>query len=573
MRLIPITEWLPAYDRHWLRRDLVAGAVVASILIPEGMAYAQIAGLGPDALFRTAPFAILGYALLGPSRRLVVATSGAAAALSGTLAASLAAAGSPEFARVTATVAVIAGVAAIGFGLLRFGFVSSFLSRPVAVGFVFGLAGTIAVKQAPKLLGVEAPAHGEFFERLGALLSRLGETRPLTLAIGAASLVALVVLERFARRVPAPLVVLAAAIIASELLGLEGRGVAVVGAVKGGLALPALPIVPLDQLLALVPGALGLALVVYAEGIGAAEGIAARHGERVRPNQELIGLGGANLLAGLFRGFPVGSSLSNSAANDAAGASTPVSTLAAAALTLIVGLALTGLLAPLPEATLAAIVIHAIWGMFDVRALREFLRVDPPELAAACAAILGVLALGTMPGLALGVGLSLLLLALSASRIDVAVLGRRGNAWVDQHHAPDAAEVPGVLVTRPNGQLWFANAGRARDRVAALVLERHPRALVVDLEVSWTLDVTSVEMLQQALETLRRQDVFVVLARVHERVRERLGNAGLLAGLEGRIFMDVEAAVAAARTFGASAPVGAPATPAVRAADLDAERR
>src|SRR5512139_3672497 len=336
-RFLPILNWLPGYERAWLRGDILAGLTVLALLIPEGMAYAEIAGMPPQTAFYAAPIGLLMYSIFGTSRQLVVAVSAVIATMSAATIAPLAAAGSTEYAVLTAGLAVLAGLVAILAGLFKLGRIASFFSESVLAGFVTGLALTIAIKQVPKLFGLEA-SHGNFWQRLYDILTHLDETHLLTFAIGMASIALLFFLEHRFHKLPAALIVMLLGIIVSALFGLSQLGVHVVGDIPAGLAAPKLPGLSMNQWLLLLPGAFGLALVNFAEAYGPARSFANKHRYEIEANQELIGLGFANFGAGLFQGFPIGSSLSKSAANDRAGAHSQMSGIIAAGVTIVVAL-------------------------------------------------------------------------------------------------------------------------------------------------------------------------------------------------------------------------------------------
>lgn len=432
------------------------------------------------------------------------------------------------------------------FGLLRLGFVSNFLSHPVTVGFIFGLAATIVIKQLPKLFGIEG-SSGDFFERLAHLVRHLSETHGKTMLVGFAALAFLALWERYVPSVPGPLVVLVLAIIVSSAFGLKDHGVEVVGTLHGGIRAPKLPAITWHDFVALLPGAAGLALVVYAEGLGAAQSIASKHGDQVQPNQELIGYGAGNAAAGLFGGFAIGVSLSKSAANDEAGASTQVAGIVAAAITIVTALALTGLFTNLPEAVLAAIVVFAIRKMFNVAELHRFFTLRRDEFWLALVALFGVLIFDTLPGLALAVVTSLLLLAYRASRPAVTVLHRdaaTGGRWLEAEPATD--EPPGVLVARVDGPLWYASANEVVSAVRVLVEDRpQSRAIVLDLVSSVDLDITSIEALHHLSDELHGEGRTLSIARAGHDLDDQLRRCGLANQLDG-IHPTVESAVHAA---------------------------
>ncbi|HJS19401.1 MAG TPA: SulP family inorganic anion transporter [Anaerolineales bacterium] len=523
-RFLPILGWLPGYDRAWLRGDILAGLTVLALLIPEGMAYAEIAGMPPQTAFYAAPIGLLLYAVFGTSRQLVVAVSAAIATMSAAAVAPLAAVGSPEYAILSAGLAILAGLVSILAGVFRLGRIASFFSASVLAGFVTGLALTIAIKQVPKLFGLEG-GQGNFWERLYDILIHLDETHILTLLMGAVSISLLIFLEHRFHKLPAALIVMLLGILFSSLVGLEQLGVHVVGEIPAGLAPPKLPGLSVDQWLLLLPGAFGLALVNFAEAYGPARSFASKHRYPVAANQELVGLGAANFGAGLFQGFPIGSSLSKSAANDRAGARTPVSLIVCAVLTALVALFFTPFFAPLPEAVLAAVVVVAIAGMVKIGAIRRLYRLNRMDFALAITAMLGVLTFEALEGLLIAVILSLLALVWRASQSKLSVLGREPGRLIfsDIHRHPENHTLPGLLILRPDEGLFFANADALRTEIVNLV-EQAPSVKVVllDLEMSNQLDVPSVDMLAELQQELESRNVQLWLARLHSPLHEAI---------------------------------------------------
>ena len=528
---IPILRWLPRYSRMWLRGDIIAGITLVGLAVPESLGYAQIAGVPLQFGLYALLGGLLGYAIFGSSRQLVVGPSAGLAAISAATIAGLAASGSDRYLTLTAGLALLSGVVAILCGLLRLGFVAQFLSEPVLTGFIFGLAASIAMRQAPKLFGIEG-GDGDFFQRLWQLITHLGETNGWTLAIGAASLAILFGLKHFAPRVPESLVALAFGILAVSLFGLEQQGVDIVGAIPSGLPHLGLPALSLADIGALISGALALTLVAYAEHIGAASTFAAKHHDEVRANQELIGLGVANLGAGLFQGFIVGGTLSKTAANNAAGARSQVSGLTAALLTLLTMLLLTPLFKNLPEATLGAVIIVALWSLMNVGALQRYWRLRRIDFTLALTALLGELLFDVLPGLLIAVVLSLVLLIYRASRPNLSVLGRAPGRidFEDVQSSPTVRVIPGLLLVRPNEEIFFANATALREKIVALARASHtkPRAVLLDLEETGELDVPGVDMLRELYDELDRDDITLLLVRVHHTVHTMLDRSGLI---------------------------------------------
>jgi high affinity sulfate transporter 1 len=566
---------LRGYRRDWLGGDVLAGLTVWAVLVPEALAYATIAGVSPVVGLYAAPGALLLYAALGSSRHLVTGPMSATAALSAATVGALVAGSGGRFVAMTAALAIAAGLCALIAGLLQLGFLASFISEPVIKGFIVGLAITIIMGQVPKLLGVEKHA-GDAFEQLWGVLGGLGDIHALTLLIGLASLAVVLGLRRAAPAVPGSLVAVALGVAAVQVLDLDDHGLEIVGPIHRGLPSLGTPDVSLHDLGTLVPGALGVMLVGFAEGLGAAKTYAARDHYEIDANRELLGLGGANLAAGLSSGMVVNGSLSKTAVNGAAGARTQLSGLLVAVLTVVTLLLLTGLFESLPEATLAAIVIAAVVELVDVAALRRLYALATlrgagpmalaarPDFLAALAALLGVLVFDTLPGLFIGIGVSLLLLLYRASRPHVARLGRvPGGAgqYADLERHPGNVAPDGVAVLRVEGGLFFANADAVRARLLAAASEDGIRAIVLDAETMPFVDATAAAMLLEARDELRRRGVALLIARDVAAVRDLLRRAGADADLidvHPTVQDAVVAAVAAPRPGSPSAGDGRP---------------
>jgi high affinity sulfate transporter 1 len=531
LRYLPILSWLPKYERSWLRTDLIAGLTVVALLIPEGMAYAQIAGLPPQTAFYAAPIGLLAYAIFGTSRQLVVAVSAIIATMSYATVSLLVPPDSPEFIVMTAALAVLAGLISIIAGLLKLGRVAQFFSESVMVGFITGLALTVMVKQLPKILGIES-GSGNFWERLYDVIIHLPETHLATLVTGILCLILLIALEHYFHKLPAALVALVLGIGFSVVVGLEARGVEIVGEIPAGLVPPKWPAVGLENWWLLFPGALGLALVNFAEAIGPARSFASAHKYKMDPNQELIGLGTANFGAGLFQGFPIGSSLSKSAANDRAGAHSQMSGIIAAVVTVIVALFFTQFFYALPEAVLGAIVIVAVSGMVKIAKLKHLYQVRRADFVLGIVALLAVLTFETLQALLIAVVVSLLALVLRASNPRLAVLGREPNrlALSDIRRHPENRTLPGLLVVRPENGLFFANAAGIQETIIAEVTSSAVpvKAVLLDLGATTDLDVPSADMLEKLHEELSSRNVRFMLTRMIMPVRQMLELAGVM---------------------------------------------
>jgi len=546
------------YRRDWLRGDMLAGLTVWAVLVPEALAYASIAGVSPVIGLYAAPAALIFYAAFGSSKHLVTGPMAATAALSAATVGDYATAGSGNFIAMTAALAIAVGIAALVAGLLRLGFLANFISEPVLKGFIVGLALTIIVGQLPKLFGV-AGGSGDFFQKLWDLLGDLGETSALTLLIGVLSLALVVIFKRVAPIVPGSLIVVFLGIAAVEAFNLDHHGVEIVGHIDGGLPSLGFPDVSLGDLGRLAAGAIGIMLVGFAEGLGAAKTYATRDRYEIDVNRELIGLGAANLGAGLSSGMVVNGSLSKTAVNGSSGARTQLSGLFVAALTILTLLFLTGLFESLPEATLAGVVIAALVELVDIPSLVALYRVYTrslgeaygvaarPDFIAAIAALLGVTVFDTLPGLFIGIAISFLLLLYRASRPRVVELGKPpgDERFEDLERHPESRRVPGVVVLRVESGLFFANAEPVRTQVRRAAAEQGVKTVVLDAETIPFIDVSAARMLDELADELRRGGVSLLLARDVGQVRDVLRKTGGDISRE-RVFPTVRAAVDAA---------------------------
>jgi len=555
------------YQRSWLRGDVLAGLTVWAVLIPESLAYASIAGVSPVVGLYAVPGALILYAAFGSSRQLVTGPGAATAALSAAAVGSLAAGGSGAFVQLTITLALTVGILAIVAGLLRFGFVANFISAPVMKGFIIGLALTIIVGQVPKLFGIPK-GEGNFFRQLWDFLTNLGGTSGLTLLVGLLSLALVLGLKRWLPVVPASLAAVLLGIIAVHLFNLDQHGVEIIGHIQSGLPSFGLPNVAAHSYLDLVPAAIGVMLVGFAEALGAAKTYAEKEHQEIDPNRELIGLGAANLGAGLLSGMVVAGGLSKTAVNATAGARSQLSGLVVAALTVVTLLFLTGLFEDLPEATLAAVVISALIDLVDIPSLVRLYRLHTAGLGriygfaarvdfiSALAALFGVLIFDTLPGLFIGIGVSIVLLLYRSSKPNVAVLGKTpgDGDFQDIRRNPHNEPVPGVVVLRVESGLFFANADAVRKDLLAHA-EDGTRAIVVDGETVPFIDVTAAQMLEAAAEELDGEGVQLLLARDVGQVRDILRRQEADHPITIHAYPTVEAAVAAALGPSAKEPV------------------
>jgi high affinity sulfate transporter 1 len=535
-RHVPILSWLTSYDRAGLRPDLIGGLVSWAVMVPISIAYADLAGMPPEAGLVTAFAALAAYAFLGTSRDLKVTTSSSVAVMAAAVVAPVAAGRGPEaYVGLMAALALMVGAALLVAGLLRLGFLSQFLAKPVVTGFVVGLAITIVIGQLPKLFGV--PGGGDNpFEEIAILVAQLPEANPWTVVLGVVALIILALLRRLAPRVPGALVVLVLGIIATPLLGLEAHDVSTVGTVPTTVPQPELPSVSIVDLSTIAFGAAGIVFLALAESIGAARSLAAQRGYAIDPDQELVALGGSNLAAGLFGGFPVDASLSQSATARSAGARTQLSSLVTSGLILATALILAPLFENLPVAVLAAIVMTSALSLIDVRELRRYYDWRPRDFFLALTALIGVITTSPLTGIAIAAVLSLLAILYQASRPYLAILGRLPGeppAFGDVLRHPHAVQAAGVLVLRSDVALHFVNASVAKDQVTRAItnLDPPPSVVVLDLAASTDLDVAATDALIELLEDLRARGIELRLAHARAGVRDRMRRTGFMAAL------------------------------------------
>jgi len=547
-RILPILTWLPSYDRRFARFDLIAGATLWGLLVPESIAYAGLAGLPPEAGLYTLLATLAAYVVFGTSRHLVVAATSASAVLLATAVASVGPLNAEEYAANAAVVVLFCAGLLLLAGVLRLGFIAQFLSRPVMEGFVFGLAIFVTVKQLPKLFGIPK-GEGNTLQQLAHLLTHLDETSAVTLIVGLGALVLLVGVERFAPRLPGGLLALVLGIAISGALALSEHGVAIVGTVPSGLPSVGIPDIRSEDVATLMAAAAGMVLVIFSESLGAAQAFATKYGYEIDPNQELIALGAANAGSSFVGGLAGGGSLSQSAVNEGAGARSEVSPLFASMLILVTVLFLTPLFKNLPEAVLAALIIHAVARLWKFKQFGLYYREQRIEFWLGIATLAGVCLIDVLPGLMIGVLAMLLLVIYNASRPHVGVLGAVPGvpgAYGDVERHPDYERVPELLVLRLEATLFYANATLVRDRVKYLVgaSDPLPRAVILELTANAALDITSAEMLEQLATTLRSAGIEAALADLRQPVIEMARRTGLLDTLgEDRIFRTVGDAV------------------------------
>jgi high affinity sulfate transporter 1 len=553
-RYLPILDWLPKYDwGRWIRYDLLAALTVWALLVPEAMAYAGIAGVSPEVGLVTAPLALLGYAIFGSSKQLFVGPSSTVAIISASVVAPLAGDDGDLYLALTVWLAIFTGVFFVALGLARMGWIANFMASSVLAGFMVGLAIVIAVGQLDKILGVESEG-GNVLRELESMINQFGDWDWPTILVGVGALAALFLIEEFLPKIPGALVVMLSAIALSAILGWEGGGIHVVGEIPAELPSLSLPEFPDGDVLGdIIGGALAVVVVAFAESYAAAKSYATRFGYQIDANQEMVGLGAANLGAGLSGGFAVDGSLSKTAAGVEAGQKTQMTSVFAALFVLITIVALTWLFEPLPEAVLAAIVIHAVWKLIDFTEFKQLWRIRKIDHWLAVAAFLGVVLIDILPGILIGVILSLVALIYRSSFPEGSELGR---VPVDDTHYdfvsidanPDAETLPKVVVYRHTGSLIFSNAEAFSKEARELLWSRtDPPAelLIVDCEQMADLDTTGAEEIVALFDELRDADVDMWLTRLHGDARITAERAGVVDAIgDERIFANIRTAAA-----------------------------
>lgn len=532
-----IGRWLPgidaalSYRRAWLWPDVRAGMVVTALLIPAGMGYAVVAGLPPETGLYATIVPLIAYAIFGPSRVLVL---GPDSSLAPIIAASILPLALGDTERAVALAGLLAllvgGMLLIG-GILRLGFVTDLLSKPIRVGYLNAIALIVIISQIPKLLGFSIDAESLWQEVVASVAGiRLGEVQPLAVAFGVGSLIVILALKWLRSPVPGVLVVVVLAMAATALLGLADD-LPVVGALPQGLPAPALGGLEWSDVAALVLPAAGIALVAFADTAVLSRTFASRRGETVDGSQEMAGVGLANIAGGVLGGFPVSASSSRTPVAEQAGARTQLTGVVGAVLIIAFILLVPGLTEFLPSATLAAIVISAAIGLIDVRAVARLVRMDKTDAALSFAAFLGVAVFGVLEGIVITIGLSLLAFVIRSWRPYRAELGRvpalRG--YHDLSRNPDGSRIPGIVIVRFDAPLFFANGAAFDDWVRSRVQDAGPgvHTVILAAEPITDIDTTAIDELVELDEYLEAHGIRLMFAEMKDPVKDVLREYGM----------------------------------------------
>ncbi|MER6468649.1 SulP family inorganic anion transporter [Streptomyces collinus] len=553
LRAVPGLRTVASYRRQWLAKDLVAGVVLTTLLVPQGMAYAELAGLPAITGLYTTVLCLLGYAVFGPSRILVLGPDSSLGPMIAATVLPLVAAGDAgRSVALASTLAIMVAVIMLLASAARLGFVADLISKPTMIGYMNGLALTILIGQLPKLLGFKVEADGLLGEFVGVVTNVAdGHVVPAAAAVGIGGVVLLLVLGRLLPGVPAVLVMVVLAIAATSVLGLGEHGVGLVGVLPEGFPPLTVPEVRVSDLGPLAAGALGIALVSLADTISNASAFAARAGQEVRGNQEMAGIGAANLAAGFFQGFPVSTSGSRTAVAERAGARTQLTGVVGAVLIVLMLVLVPGLFRNLPQPALAAVVIVASLSLADIPGTVRLWRQRRVEFLLSVAAFLGVAFLGVLTGIAIAVGLSVLNVFRRAWWPYNTVLGRVPGleGFHDVRSYPHAELLPGLVIYRFDAPLFFANARAFRDEVRRLAAtDPPPLWILVAAEPMTDVDTTAADLLADLDETLNAAGVHLAFAELKDPVRRKIDRYGLTRTIDpNHFFPTVESAVAAYR--------------------------
>jgi high affinity sulfate transporter 1 len=548
IRDLPGVRTIAGYKPGWLRQDVTAGIVLTTLLVPQGMAYAELAGLPVITGLYTTILCLLGYAVFGPSRILVLGPdSSLGPMIAATILPIVGSGGDPARAVALASMlALITGAIMIVAGAAKLGFVADLLSKPTQVGYMNGLALTILIGQLPKLFGFKVDANGLVGDAAGFVYGALtGEAVAAAVLIGALSLALILALGKWLPKVPGVLVAVVVAIGLSSLFGLAARGVSLVGTLPKGF--PPFTLPGAGDLPLLIAGAVGIALVALTDTISTASAFAARTGQEVRGNGEMIGIGAANVAAGFFQGFPVSTSGSRTAVAEQAGAKTQVTGVVGALAIILMLLFVPGLLRNLPQPTLAAVVIAASLSLADIPATVRLWRQRKIEFAISMAAFLGVALLGVLQGIGIAVLLSIFYIFRRVwwpyQTTLGQVKGRRGLH--DRKIYPDARTLPGLVVYRFDAQLFFANAQTFRDEIRRLALAG-PRWIIIAAEPITDVDTTAADILRDLDVELNARGTSLVFAELKDPVKAKLERYELVGTLDpAHFFSTLDEAVEA----------------------------
>ncbi len=521
--IFPVLKWARSYNKNWLRPDILAGITVVAFTIPEAIAYASLAGLPPEAGLYSAMIGLLVYVIFGTSRQLSMGPTSALSILIGSTLGSLLIVNAGQYALIASLLAVMVGVFAIISWMLHLGFIIRYISKTVLIGFVAGLALFIASGQLPILFGISG-ASGNFFQRISYLILHIDQTNLATLVVGVGGLLFLIIATKKFPKLPNTLILVLGSIILLTVTNLTNLGIKVVGTIPQGLPTLVFPETSLIDFNTLIILAVAVFILSYSEGYGVATNYAIKNRYKIDANRELLALGASNVAVGLFHGFPVGGSVSRTAVNNESGAKTPLAGGISGLFILVVLVFFTSLFFNLPETILAAIVIFAIRGLFDIPHFRFIYNFSHIEFAIAILTLLSVLIFGTIQGLIIGIILSILVLINNIKKPHISILGQVPGTdnYKDIKSHPESIQIPEVLIIKLDGSQIFLHADNIKNKILNLLDHEYKdkKLLVLDLESTSFIDISGIEMLDELIKELESRGIIIKAANISNPARD-----------------------------------------------------
>ena len=527
---LPILDWGPRYDKKFLRTDAIAGITIACLIIPDTMACASIAGVPPAHGLYAGLFAALLYALTGSAKHVIGETPSALSAMAAATAVSIAVVGTEDYNQLIFMISFMAGIACLAAGVLRLGFISNFISKPILKGFLFGIGLTIVASNLPKVLGIPK-GDGNFFQQIYYILQNLDQTNYAALGLALASLAIIILVERKAKKIPSLLVALVFGIVATwVMVSYFDVDISYVGAIPSGLPMPGIPEVSSTAMATIIPVAIGVGFIGYMQTLAIGKAAGERKGYEVDKDQEFIAVGSTNFIGGLFSGIPSGGSTSVSAVNEGAGAQSQMSSLVAAAIVLLTLLFLTPLFYFLPLCVLGIIILLAVRSVLDVKEQARFFHINPTDFFLSVIAIFGVILLDILAGLMIAVIISIIILMLRSSKPEVVILGRLEGrrGWYSKQRNPDVIVEKGLLILRPEGSLYFVNIDMVLDEIRYLLSSNlDTKVVLLDLALTSSMDVTASDGLKRLIVEVQSKGLQFWFVEVLGPVKTVFDNSGI----------------------------------------------
>lgn len=548
-KYVPGVKLLTDYETSWWRPDIIAAMSLWAILVPQSMAYAKLAGVPAVFGLYTAFAAMIGYAIFGTSRVLNQGPESAVAIVAAATLLPLVGGDGDQYILFASVLAILVGLWAILGGILKLGFITRFISRPILLGYIVGSAWLIVISQLPAMLGMTVDEEG-YYSAVGSILRNLDQANLWTVAVGIGLMVLIYATKKFIPKAPAYLVAAVVGTVVVVVFNLDNLGVTLVGSIESGIPLPKIPFIPIPDVVSLILPAAGIALLAYADSVVTAESLARPNGYEIDADQEFIGLGMASIASGLFQGFPVNGSQTRSVVLDDSGAKTQMSGIISAVLVIVTLLVLTPVFELLPNVALAAIVMVAGIGLFDIKEMRTLWRIQRADFILMVLTALGVIVIGMLPGILIAVLLSLLDVARRSTTPHTAVLVQvpGTDTFRDADNVADGGAIAGLLIYRFDAPLFFANVSVMADQITELVETADPPIewVLIDAESIHDIDTTAVQGLEELLEDLRDAGVHVAFARLRQAVRDVIEAADLIDVIgEDNIYLEVDDGVTA----------------------------